>query len=61
MPLVCARCGSGEVRTSRPRSSDLLPVIFFLRPVRCRSCLQRYFVSIFAAKKLEREEAAATS
>jgi predicted RNA-binding Zn-ribbon protein involved in translation (DUF1610 family) len=61
MAMICPRCGSNEIRSSRQRSTDLLYALFFHRPVRCRSCLQRMHVSLFAAKRLQRERKAIPS
>jgi len=44
VPLTCRRCGSTEFRTSRFRSGDLLRLLLFQLPVRCRSCKLRDFV-----------------
>jgi hypothetical protein len=50
--MNCPWCGSSSLRNSRLRPADF-PRLFFLQyPVRCRSCEERYFASIFLALKL---------
>jgi hypothetical protein len=49
--MNCQWCGSPSIRNSRLRLADL-PLLSLLRyPVRCRSCEERYFISVFAALK----------
>lgn len=50
--MICPRCGAARFRSSRLRLSDLARLLVLQRPVRCRVCLRRRYVSIFAAMNL---------
>jgi hypothetical protein len=45
---VCYQCGSSRLRASHFRSDDLTELLLMRWPVRCRSCSERQFVSIFS-------------
>ena len=44
----CPSCGGFTVRPSRWRPDDWLAVFHLLRPLRCRSCGDRFYASLFA-------------
>lgn len=50
--MKCFGCGSSRMRISRLRLSDLPGLLILRYPVRCRSCLQRDSVSVWAAWRL---------
>jgi hypothetical protein len=56
--MNCQWCGSSEIRSSRLRLADLPRLSVLRYPVRCRSCEERYFISVFAALKLRAAEKA---
>lgn len=39
----CWRCGAAKVRSSRPRSTDMLAGMFLLKAYRCGGCLTRFY------------------
>jgi hypothetical protein len=51
---VCYQCGSSQLRASHFRSDDLTELLLLHWPVRCRSCSERQFVSIFSVPLLRR-------
>jgi hypothetical protein len=56
--MNCQWCGSPEIRNSRLRLADLPRLSVLRYPVRCRSCEERYFISLFTALKLRAAERA---
>jgi hypothetical protein len=44
---VCCQCSSNHLRRSKLRSTDLNELFRLHIPVRCRSCHERQFISIF--------------
>jgi DNA-directed RNA polymerase subunit RPC12/RpoP len=52
MSLVCSRCGYSTLRPSRLRSSDILHLLLLTLPVRCKTCRERYFVSLPFFRKI---------
>jgi DNA-directed RNA polymerase subunit RPC12/RpoP len=44
---VCYQCGSQYLRRSHFRGDDMMELLRLHWPVRCRSCSERQFVSIF--------------
>ena len=50
--MNCTWCGSASLRNSRLRPADLPRLLLLQYPVRCRSCEERYFASVFFAIKL---------
>jgi DNA-directed RNA polymerase subunit RPC12/RpoP len=51
---VCYQCGSTSLRASHFRGDDLTELLMLHWPVRCRSCSERQFVSIFSVLTLPR-------
>ena len=50
--MNCFHCRSNDLRLSRLHSFDI-PKLFLLKiPVRCRSCRERFYASLFPAWKL---------
>jgi hypothetical protein len=49
---VCYQCGSGNLRMSHFRGDDAMELLRLNWPVRCRSCSERQFVSIFKLFRL---------
>jgi hypothetical protein len=47
----CYHCGSGRIRLSRIRASDIVRIFQLKIPVRCRSCMERRHVNLFLAWK----------
>ena len=47
--MKCKQCGSTQFRTSRFRRSDFSRLFYFLYPVRCRTCKERYYASFSEA------------
>jgi hypothetical protein len=45
--MICAWCGSNDIRPSKRQSYDSMGLKFFEYPIRCRSCRQRSSVSVF--------------
>ncbi len=54
--MKCSLCESNRMHTSRLRGADI-PRIFILQyPVRCRSCMERRYVSLFDGLNLRKSE-----
>jgi DNA-directed RNA polymerase subunit RPC12/RpoP len=51
---ICYQCGSEFLRRSHFRSDDLTELLRLHWPVRCRSCSERQFVSVFRIMSLRR-------
>jgi len=51
---VCYQCGSQFLRRSHLRGDDAMEILQLHWPVRCRSCSERQFVSVFALPFLRR-------
>lgn len=51
----CRECGSGNLRPSHFQVTDLAYLFVLRSPVRCRTCRQRFHVSIFSIGKIRRE------
>ncbi len=54
--MKCLWCESSKMRTSRLRMDDLLHLLQLQYPVRCRTCGQRDYASIFICWKLPRRQ-----
>jgi len=52
MDLKCPFCGHPNIRPSKIRFSDIPYLFCFLRPIRCRSCYERYYLSIFGVRAI---------
>jgi hypothetical protein len=50
----CHQCGSTGLRRSHFRPDDVFEIVQLNWPVRCRSCMERQFVSIFYLGQLSR-------
>jgi len=57
--MICSRCGSKNVWTSRLRVSDIGRLLLFRSPVRCHTCLKRDSVGLAEARKMREAEIAA--
>jgi DNA-directed RNA polymerase subunit RPC12/RpoP len=51
---VCYQCGSDFLRISHFRGDDVMELLRFHWPVRCRSCSERQFISMFNLPLLRR-------
>jgi hypothetical protein len=47
--MNCYHCGSSYLRLSRLRAFDVRQLLQLQVPVRCRSCMERRYVSLFFA------------
>lgn len=54
--MRCRRCGSANLRISRPQVWDFPRWLLFQRPVRCHACFAREFVSYRMALRIGRGE-----
>ena len=52
MSFRCLNCGLYPVRNSHFRLPDVVHLLRFHLPIRCRICKERYYVSIFKARKV---------
>ena len=57
--MICDRCGTTNFRTSRLRLEDIMRLLAFGYPVRCRTCYTRLYVSLMLALRMRRAEKAA--
>jgi len=55
MTAHCRACGSKNLRPSRLQLKDLVYLIILRYPVRCRTCRERFSVSIFSVRKIQRD------
>jgi hypothetical protein len=55
MTAYCHACGSRNLRPSRLQLKDLVYLLIFRYPVRCRYCRKRFFVSVFSIGTIRRE------
>ncbi len=61
--MNCIYCGSSKIRTSRFRLKDLVRLLLFQFPVRCRACNERDYagfllvLNLRQAEKVHRDEA----
>ena len=53
MAVSCSVCGSGQLHPSRLRARDLGQLLKLRIPVRCYSCMNRDYISIFKTGKLK--------
>lgn len=53
--VYCNHCGSSDFRPSRFRKLDLLHLLIFRFPVRCRDCSERLFVNARQFALIRRE------
>lgn len=56
--MICSRCGSKNVWTSRVRVSDIGWLLLFKLPVRCHVCMKRDSVSLPEARRMRAAEIA---
>jgi len=54
--MICAYCGSSKFRTSRIKINDLIRLLLFQLPVRCRSCHERDYAGFMLASNLRQAE-----
>lgn len=54
MALYCHECGSRDVRASHFRLGDMLYLLGFHYPVRCRECKNRWYAPLRPALDLPR-------
>ena len=54
MSLSCHDCGSKNLRTSLLRFRDVLHLLEFQYPVRCRICKKRWYAPLFLTLHLPR-------
>jgi hypothetical protein len=52
---TCCQCSSNHLRRSKVRSTDTEELLRLHFPVRCRSCHERQFISIFSILHLRGE------
>jgi len=52
--MKCRFCDSVKLRISRFHASDIKQLMLFRYPVRCRGCLERYYVRIPQAFEIRR-------
>jgi hypothetical protein len=50
--LQCSTCNDSDVRFSRFRLVDTLPLVLMLFPIRCRACYKRSYISVPKALKM---------
>jgi hypothetical protein len=55
MPYRCKKCGHTNLRNSQFRFGDLLQLLLFQLPIRCRFCRKRYYVLIPTALAIRSE------
>jgi DNA-directed RNA polymerase subunit RPC12/RpoP len=55
MPYRCRKCGQSTVRISQFRLKDIVRLILLQSPVRCRTCRNRYYVSLSDARSIRNE------
>jgi hypothetical protein len=53
--MNCPFCDSVQLRTSRYRSGDFVHYLMMRRPVRCRTCQERTYVSLGRFRQIQRE------
>ena len=56
--MICSRCKSKNVWTSRLRLSDVGRLLFLQFPVRCHVCMKRDSVNLPEARRMRAVEAA---
>ena len=60
MSIHCKYCGSNNIRPSLFQSSDWIHLLLLRHPIRCRSCRERSYVSIFRIAEIRRKAVART-
>lgn len=56
--MKCQYCGSTKLRTSRLRVGDVVRLLLFQYPVRCRACRERDYAGLMLAVGLRQAEKA---
>lgn len=61
MLYTCPCCGYAKMRPSKIRFSDLPYLVCLMRPMRCRSCYERFFLFLLKARAIRAQNAATRS
>lgn len=52
--VSCSQCDSPKIRRATLRLADVMHLIRFKYPIRCRACRERRYIEIWKALRLER-------